>query len=73
MVIPMKSQFEQHCNAAALETLGVPVLNNLKKKQVPLIEEWVGGGKSLEISYPDITEEVIDMVLHKHLHLQDHS
>lgn len=67
MVIPMKNQYEQHCNAAALETLGIPVLKNLKKKQLPKIEDWVSRGKSLEISYPDITEEIIDMVLTRHL------
>ncbi|MDF9796932.1 uncharacterized protein (TIGR00661 family) [Catalinimonas alkaloidigena] len=70
MVIPMKNQYEQHCNAAALETLGIPVLKNLKKKQVPKIEEWVSHGKSLEINYPDITEDVIDMVLTKHLRVK---
>ncbi len=72
MVIPMKNQYEQHCNAAALETLGIPVLKNFKKKQIPKIESWVEQGKSLEIHYPDITEEIIDMVLAKHLHLELH-
>ena len=32
LVIPMKNQFEQHCNAAALKQLGVPILKSLKKK-----------------------------------------
>ena len=32
MVIPMKGQYEQQCNAAALETMGVPVIKSLKKK-----------------------------------------
>jgi uncharacterized protein (TIGR00661 family) len=66
MVIPMKNQYEQHCNAAALETLGIPVLKNLKKKRLPQVEDWVRQGKSLEINYPDITEEIIDMVLTRH-------
>ncbi len=66
MVIPMKSQYEQHCNAAALATLGIPVLKNLKKKQIPAIEDWIQQGQGLEISYPDITEEIIDLVLERH-------
>ncbi|MFP4093105.1 MAG: glycosyltransferase family protein [Cyclobacteriaceae bacterium] len=70
MVIPMKNQYEQHCNAAALARLGIPVLKNLKKKRLPQIEAWVQNGRSLEISYPDITEEIIDMLLSRHLHLQ---
>jgi uncharacterized protein (TIGR00661 family) len=67
MVIPMKNQYEQHCNAAALETLGIPVLKNLKKKQLPRIEDWVNKGSKLKIHYPDITEEIIDLVLTRHL------
>lgn len=73
MVIPMKNQFEQHCNAAALESLGVGVLKNLKRKQIPKIEDWVNGGNSKEIDYPDITEEIINMLLSKHLHYQPQS
>lgn len=72
MVIPMKNQFEQHCNAAALDILGIPVLKNFKKKQIPKIQDWVQNGRSLEINYPDITEEIIDMLLSKHLNLQPH-
>lgn len=33
LVVPMKSQYEQHCNAAALKKLGVPVLKKVKKNQ----------------------------------------
>ncbi len=34
MVIPMKGQYEQQCNAAALKTMGVPVLKKLKISKV---------------------------------------
>ncbi len=68
MVVPMKNQYEQHCNAAALKTLGIPVLDNFKKKQLPQIEDWIAHGRPLEINYPDITSEVIEQVLtHRHL------
>lgn len=33
LVIPMKNQYEQHCNAAALKALGVPVMKNLKERK----------------------------------------
>lgn len=66
MVVPMKNQYEQQCNAAALATLGIPVIKNIKKKQVPKIEDWIQKGRSLEINYPDITEEVVDLVLQRH-------
>ena len=63
MVVPMRNQYEQHCNAAALKTLGISVLKNFKKKRLPQIEAWVERGRPLEINYPDITDEVIEQVL----------
>jgi uncharacterized protein (TIGR00661 family) len=32
LVIPMKTQYEQHCNAAVLKSMGVPVVKSVKKK-----------------------------------------
>ena len=63
MVVPMRNQYEQHCNAAALRTLGIPVLKNFKKKRLPEIEAWIERGRPLEINYPDVTDEVIEQVL----------
>ncbi len=66
MVIPMKGQYEQHCNAAGLEEIGVPVIKNLKKKRIPEIREWVEQGQPIEVNYPDITEQIIDMIIAKY-------
>lgn len=66
IVIPMKNQFEQHCNAAALKQMGVPILKNLKKKHLPKIKEWIDSNQTITINYPDNTEEVIDLILSKH-------
>jgi uncharacterized protein (TIGR00661 family) len=66
MVIPMKNQYEQYCNAAALKDLGVPVIKSLKKKHIPTIREWVVNGAVIDAEYPDRTEEVIDRVIARH-------
>lgn len=66
LVIPMKNQFEQHCNAAALKELGVPVLKSLKAKHLPLINKWIESPEKVEVDYPDITEEIIDQILETH-------
>ena len=66
MVIPMKNQYEQHCNAAALAAIGVPVLKNLKKKRMPLIEEWLQHGKVIPVNFPDMTEQIIDTIINNH-------
>jgi uncharacterized protein (TIGR00661 family) len=67
MVIPMKNQYEQHCNAAALMALGVPVIKNLKKKQVPKIESWLNSKAVVKVNFPDITENIIDLLIENHL------
>lgn len=67
MVVPMKNQYEQHCNAAALESMGVPVLPGLSKKYIPEIEKWIKDDRIIEVNYPDETEKIIDLILDKHI------
>ncbi len=66
MVIPMKNQYEQHLNAAALQAMKVPVIKSLKPKYKPLISEWLENGQKIAVNYPDITQEIIDMIVKKH-------
>jgi uncharacterized protein (TIGR00661 family) len=63
LVIPMKGQYEQHCNAAALNQLGVPSIKSLKKKHLHHVEDWVINGKTVEVDYKDNTNEIIDLIL----------
>ncbi len=63
LVIPMKGQYEQHCNAAALKGMGVPVIKSLKKKHSEKIADWLASGHTVPVDYPDITEQIIDTVL----------
>ena len=63
MVVPMKNQFEQHCNAAALDDLGVPVLKNLKKKRIPLFEAWLQNEEAIHMDYPDHLQLIVSSVL----------
>jgi uncharacterized protein (TIGR00661 family) len=65
MVVPMKSQYEQHCNAAALKKLGVPLLKRLKKKSLRKIEKWLDGGNELDIAFPDITGDAVEKLITK--------
>ncbi len=63
MVIPMKGQYEQQCNAAALKKMGIPVIKSLKQKHLLKIKEWIDNSATVSINYPDITEQVIDEIL----------
>lgn len=63
MVIPMKGQYEQQCNAAALKKMGVPVLKSLKEKHITKIEEWILNDHIIPVNYPDQTDEIIDEII----------
>ncbi len=65
MAIPMKGQYEQHCNAAALKTMGVPIIKSLKKKHLEKIKNWVGNKQLILVNYPNSTERIINMVIKK--------
>ncbi|HCZ34646.1 MAG TPA: glycosyl transferase, partial [Cytophagales bacterium] len=65
LVVPMKSQYEQHCNAAALKKLGVPVLKKVKKKSIPKIERWLEEGKPLNISFADVASKAVEKTIEK--------
>lgn len=67
LVIPMKNQYEQACNAAALESMGVPVIKSLKKKHFDVITNWLEKGEIIDVFYPDITKGVIDLIIENHL------
>lgn len=63
MVIPMKGQYEQQCNASALQTMGVPVLKSLKKKHISKIEDWIRKEQKITFDFKDETEHIIDLVI----------
>ncbi len=63
MVIPMKGQYEQQCNAAALEEMGVPVIKSLKKKHLKKIVDWVSNGAVIPVNYPDMTDAILTDII----------
>jgi|SRR5690554_671168 len=73
MVVPMKHQYEQSCNAAALEAFGIPVLPNLKPKQLPLLESWIKTGRAIQVDFPDLTEKIIDKIIDEQVNAVHHS
>ena len=63
MVVPMKGQYEQQCNAAALKQMGVPVLKSLKPALVSEIDAWLNETDIIHVDFPDITVSIIDGLL----------
>lgn len=66
LVVPMKNQYEQHLNAAALKEMGVPVIMNLKPKHDPVIQSWLDNSQHVEVCYEDDIQEIVDLVLENH-------
>jgi len=52
MVVPMKRQFEQQCNAAAMARLGVPVIHALTERSLPAVEQWLRSRERVILSFP---------------------
>jgi uncharacterized protein (TIGR00661 family) len=63
LVIPMKNQYEQHCNAAALKKMGVPVIKKLSNKNDEKISAWLKTDEIIEVNYPDKTLQALRSVL----------
>jgi uncharacterized protein (TIGR00661 family) len=63
LVVPMKFQYEQQCNAYALKKFGVPVIWGSNKNWLPVIKEWINAGPAGRFDYPDETAAVIDRLV----------
>jgi len=66
LVIPMKNQYEQQCNAAALHQMGVAMIKSLKEKNLHHIDEWIKAGTRVSVNFPDNTRDIIDHILDMH-------
>jgi uncharacterized protein (TIGR00661 family) len=66
MVVPMRGQYEQQCNAAALKAMGIPVIKRLRSKHLAKIENWLASATVPKVDYPDNTEAVLKMVVKRH-------
>jgi uncharacterized protein (TIGR00661 family) len=73
LVIPMKTQYEQHCNAAVLQSMNVTVIPSLKKKHLHLLDAWLNKPIGIQVDYPDETDALLDKIIQRHAgQQQDH-
>lgn len=66
LVIPMKWQYEQQCNAAMLSKMGIAVYGSFQSGNAPTIEKWMCTGAPKKINYPDHKNEIVSAVLAAH-------
>lgn len=66
MVIPMQSQYEQQCNAAAAEQIGVPVIKQLSRKYYDKVRWWLLSDERVKVNFPDETSGIIRKLIEEH-------
>lgn len=63
LVIPMKNQYEQQCNAAMLKSMGVTTIKSLKAKHHEKMEDFFKNANAIHVDYPDQTQKMINKIL----------
>jgi uncharacterized protein (TIGR00661 family) len=63
MAIPIRGQYEQHCNAAALEQMGVKCLKAVDNHFESHFNEWINDKKRIHYSIDFSTESAISFVM----------
>ena len=71
MVMPIKGQYEQKCNAAALEKLGVKCINQLEGHFKSVFGQWMNDLKPLQLKYEYSTGEIIAILMQKANHYNE--
>jgi uncharacterized protein (TIGR00661 family) len=64
MVIPIRGQYEQFCNAAALSRMGVPVLDALDEGFEGVFRSWMGLRKRPHLHLDYSTEAIVSYLMH---------
>ena len=63
LVVPMKGQFEQQCNASALAQMGVTTMPEFGPHSADMLRAWLNESKTVMVDYPDESLEVIEQAL----------
>ena len=59
LVVPMKGQFEQQCNAAALAQMGVTTMLEFEPHSLETLRAWLDESKTVAVDYPDESREIL--------------
>ena len=71
LVIPISGQYEQHCNAAALQLLGVTVAQQLDDNFTSLFYQFITNKQAITLPYTNSTEHIIQTMMSKAYQLID--
>lgn len=66
MMIPMKNQFEQQCNAEAARQMGVPVLHHFNADFVPALRRWISEPFNVQTNFRNETKDIVESIVKKY-------
>lgn len=70
IVIPMKDQFEQKCNAESLKPYGIRTIDRVDDFFATHITDWLSQSEAVRIDFPDQTREIVEYMLQTALGLR---
>ncbi len=66
LMIPMRDQYEQQCNALAASKLGVPVIHQIDDQFIYKINNWISHENRVIVDFPDETAKIVDDLVKKY-------
>jgi uncharacterized protein (TIGR00661 family) len=63
LALPIKGQYEQLCNAAALEKLGVKTIKSLDNNFATVFHNWINNNNQAIVNYKKSTESIVDAMM----------
>jgi uncharacterized protein (TIGR00661 family) len=63
LTIPMKTQYEQHCNAAVLQSMGVAVVKSVKEKHYDKVLHWLNSDARVQVKYTDNAQQIVEKII----------
>jgi len=64
LVIPIRGQYEQFCNAAALQKMGIPVVKTLDGDFPKVFGQWMDQKKRPHLRLDHSTESIVSYLMH---------
>ena len=71
MCLPIKGQYEQLCNAAALKNYLVPIISTIDHSFTHQVNEWLNTSSSFQLNITHSTQEIINTVVETALSLKE--
>jgi len=70
LCLPILGQYEQLCNAAALEKFNVPIVNRIDEHFSFKVKTWINGLQAKPLTLNKSTAEIVELVIEKGLSLK---